>query len=390
MAELADVFNQYGQGFISKYKVPYYQLKVINQITRCRTSHMGGHILKCEECSKMHIQYNSCRNRHCPKCQGDTAAQWVEARKQEALPVPYYHVIFTVPDKLNPIIQRNQKIMYELMFKATSETLIDLIADPKYVGGQAGFMSVLHTWGQNLMEHPHIHTYVAGGGLSNDENYWMDTKYEKYLIPVHVLSSAFRGKFMEVFIEMYDSGKLKLVGQLEYLKDRRNFNKLKGELYRKGWVVNVRPPFSKADTVIEYLSRYLNRVAISNNRILKVDYGEVTFRWKDNRDGKEKLMTLDAVEFIRRFLLHILPERFVKIRYFGFMSNSQRKNKIDKIRSLLKYRIKKTINEVMQIEEEENSGGVNTQKKQECTFCHGILLKVREFQPARASPIYVC
>ncbi len=392
MPELADVLKDYGREFIDRNSIPAYRLKAMNSITSCRTSHMGGHVYKCEKCSEVHIQYNSCRNRHCPKCQGDTAKEWVENRKEETLPVPYYHVIFTVPDILNPIILRNQKVMYDLMFKATSETLTELIADSKYVGGSAGFMSVLHTWGQNLMDHPHIHSYVAGGGLSRDENYWMDTKNEKYLIPVHVLSSVFRGKFMESFVKLYKSDKLKLVGEVEYLKDKVKFNKLKDKLYKKGWVVNARPPFSNADTVIEYLGRYLKRVAISNDRILKIDDDTVTFKWKDNRDNKDKLMTLDAVEFIRRFLLHILPDKFVKIRYYGFMSNSQRKGKLDKIRNILGYRITKIVAAPSEVKSDAEVVEYDISRSKEekswiCPCCSEVMIKIREFMPVRASPV---
>ena len=391
MPELADILRDYKEQFLKKYKMPLHILKAMNLITKCRTSELGGHVLQCEKCSNVHIQYNSCRNRHFPKCQGDIAKQWVEDRKKEALPVPYYHVIFTVPDKLNPVILRNQKLLYNLIFKATSKTLLELVEDSQYVGGKAGFMSVLHTWGQNMMEHPHIHSYVAGGGLSQDENYWMDTKHEKYLIPVHVISRVFRGKFMEEFVTLYECGKLKLIGEVAYLKDKKKFSKLKDELYKKGWVVNVRPPFSKADTVIGYLSRYLNRVAISNDRILKVENNKVTFKWKDNRDKKDKIMTLDAVEFIRRFALHILPARFVKIRYYGFMSNRQRKDKISTITKLLKHRTKKEkdntqeqLSENHLVTDDNENKDVNEWK---CPKCHELMHKVRVFMPSRAAPI---
>lgn len=393
MGKLGNIFKTYGDRYRKCNSIPLYILKAMSAIEKCRTKDLGGHIYKCGNCSKMHIQYNSCRNRHCPTCQGNKANMWVENRKVEMLPIPYYHVFFTVPDILNPIIQRNQKLMYDLMFKASSEALMDLIGDDKYVGAKAGFMSVLHTWGQNLMEHPHIHCLVAGGGFSRDENYWVEPKYSKYLIPVHVASRVFKGKFIDAFIKAYETERIKFVGEIEKLKTLKYFCKLKDQLYKKGWVVNIRPPFSRAEKVIEYLSRYLNRVAISNARILKVTDNKVSFRWKDNRDGKEKLMTLDVMEFMRRFLLHILPERFVKIRYYGFMSNGHRREKLKKCRQLLCYKVKekglesKNTWDQDYITESNEEKNYNDKNQLLCPYCNEVLIYIRELIPCRHGPV---
>jgi len=259
---VGEVFRQYGQKYRMRTSIPLQQLKVMSAIEKCRTMDMGGHILECQQCGKKLIQYNSCRNRHCPQCQGDTCEKWISKRKQEMLPVSYYHIIFTIPSEMNPVILQNQKRMYNMLFKASAQTLLELASDRKYLGAKIGFMSILHTWGQNLMDHPHIHCLVPGCGISERNDYWLDITPRKYFIPMHVIAQLFRGKFMSMFNQEYEKGELILVGGLEYLKDKNQYRKLKNILYDKGWVVNIRPPFSNGTVVLEYLSRYLNRVAI--------------------------------------------------------------------------------------------------------------------------------
>lgn len=327
---VGDVFRRFGRAYRENKKLPLYIRKSMIMIEKCRTGELGSHILKCEECGKIHIQENSCRNRHCPVCQAEAANNWVMERKKELLPVAYYHVIFTVPDLLNDIIQTNQKVMYDILFKTSADTLLTLIADPKYVGGKGGLMSVLHTWGQNMMMHPHIHSLVPAGALSEDETYFIEPKHDKYLIPVQKISELFKGKFMAEFIKAITDNKIKFVGKSSYLKEENKFKKLKDNLYKKGWIVHIRPPFSTGEIVVEYLSRYLKRVAISNGRLINIDEKSISFKWKDNRDGKNKVMKLESSEFIRRFLLHILLQKYVKVRYYGFMSNSMRKKKLQR------------------------------------------------------------
>lgn len=368
----------------------------MSAIENCRTSTLGGHVYECEDCGEKFTQYNSCRNRHCPQCQGDKINKWVEERKNELLPVSYYHVIFTIPAELEQIVQRNKKLMYDIIFKASAETLVELTADRKYLGAQTGFMSVLHTFGQNLMEHTHIHSLVPAGGISFDNGYWVDPKYNKYLIPVQVLSKVFRRIFMRYFNKSYEANQIKFVGKIEEYTKNSNFGSLINKIQRKGWVVHVCPPFSTGEIVLEYLSRYISKVAITDYRIVSYRDGKVTFKWKDNKDGKNKLMTVTAIEFIRRFLLHILPDRFVKVRYYGFLSNSIRKKKIERVRELLYYKIKdhkqsdsnSSVNKNDLSEEKNDDDGVEKELeiKKECPYCKGILIHIRVLPQSRHGP----
>lgn len=337
---IGDVFREFGKDYRTDHRLAPHIRKSMVMIEKCGTGELGCHQLECDTCGTKFLQENSCRNRHCPVCQKESAKNWAVERTKELLPIPYYHVIFTIPDSLNWIVQTNQKIMYDILFKASAETLLTLIEDPKYVGGKGGVISVLHTWGQNLMEHPHIHSLVPAGALSVDESYFIEPKNSKYLIPVHVISNLFKKKFMAYWVKAVHDHKVKFIGNCSNLNDPKKFKKLKNDLYRKGWITHIRPPFSTGEIVIEYLSRYLKRVAISNERILSVHGNNISVKWTDNRDGKTKIMVLDVNEFIRRFLLHILPNRYVKIRYYGFMSNSQRKKQLKKCRSLLRFRVK--------------------------------------------------
>lgn len=334
MVELQDIFIKHGDIYRIKHKLPLNILRAKAAIETCRTSKLGGHIDECDECGHIRISYNSCRNRHCPKCQTLAKEKWLNDRKEDLLPVGYFHVVFTIPEELNFITLTNQKEMYSILFQSVSETLLELSRDVKYLGAEIGFTSILHTWGQNLMNHPHLHCIVPGGGLSFDRKRWINSK-KNFFIPVKVLSRKFRGKFLFYFKNAYYDKKLKFSGDVESLKDTFNFKLFLDNLHKKEWIVYCKPPFSNAKHVLEYLGRYTHRVAISNNRILKLENGRVSFKWRDYRDNnKQKIMTVTAEEFIRRFLLHILPSKFVKIRHYGILSNRNRNTKLKLCKTL--------------------------------------------------------
>ena len=303
-------------------------------IELCRTAALGGHVDECDRCGTIRISYNSCRNRHCPKCQGLQREQWLDARKQDLLPVSYLHIVFTIPEELRPLALRNQKTVYSIRFKASAETISEISRDERYLGAETGCIAILHTWSQSLIDHPHIHCIVTGGGLAPDGAQWIDVQKD-YFAPVKVLSRLFRGKFLYHLTKAAASGDLTYSGEIALLKDREPFRRYVTGLYRKEWVVYCKKPFRNTNHVLEYLGRYTHRVAISNNRIVRVGANDVTFRVRDPAEvGKTKLMTLDTFEFIRRFLLHILPDRFMKIRYYGLLSNRNRKIKLARCRQL--------------------------------------------------------
>ena len=335
MIELQDIFNQYGDEYRDKHNLPHNILRTMGAIEFCRTAKMGGHADECDACGHVRISYNSCRNRHCPKCQTIAKERWIENRKEDLLPVGYFHVVFTIPAELNFITLLNQREMYSILFKAVSETLIELSRDIKYIGAEIGFTTILHTWGQNLMNHPHIHCIVPGGGLSIDGKRWLNSKKD-FFIPVKVISRKFRGKFLYYFKKEYYSKELKLSGDVADLKGRDEFRVFVDKLYKKEWVVYCKPPFKSSEHVFEYLGRYTHRVAISNNRIVKLENGMVTFKWRDYKNGNaQKFMTVKAEEFIRRFVMHILPSRFVKIRHYGILSNRSRNLKLKKCKKII-------------------------------------------------------
>jgi hypothetical protein len=343
--EVADVFRQYGAAYREEHRLPLAHLKAMRAIERCRTANLGGHVQQCNACGHQKIAYNSCRNRHCPKCQTGKREKWLFDRKQELLPIRYYHVVFTVPEDINPLALSNQRVVYNIFFRAASETLLELGRDPKHLGGEIGIMAVLHTWGQNLMDHPHVHCIVTGGGLSPEGRQWLRAKKsgEKkiFFIHVNILSALFKRKFMAYLCEAYERGSLKLVGRMSHLKDQDQFRSFKQKLYSQKWVSYCKGTIRKAEQVVDYLGRYTHRVAISNSRLLKMENGQVTFKWRDYRDhNRQKQMTLDAYEFIRRFLLHILPRGYYKIRYYGMLSNRYRKAKLQLCRRLLKVKDK--------------------------------------------------
>lgn len=315
--------------------MPLNRLRVMRAIETCRTADQGGHVNECEHCGNKVISYNSCRNRHCPKCQFLKKERWIEARERDLLPIPYFHVVFTIPDLLNPLVLRNQDVLYGVLFRSVSETLIELSENPKRLGATIGFISILHTWGQNLMDHPHVHNVVTGGGLSPGGRKWMACKKD-FFLPVKVMSKLFRGKFIAYLKALRAENKLGYPGAISHLAQPAAFNALISDLYKKKWVVYCKPPFDGTKGVLEYLGRYTLRIAISNHRIVKTEADEVSFRWRDYADNnKSKIMTVDADEFIRRFLLHVLPDRFVKIRHYGLLGNRCRRKKLDQCRELL-------------------------------------------------------
>lgn len=382
MLEVADVFREYGEDYRRKHKLPSRMIRVMNAIESCRTSKLGGHIDECDNCGHIRISYNSCRNRHCPKCQGLAKERWVMDRKSDLLPVEYFHVVFTVPDTLNPLILRNQKETYGILFKSVSETLLELGKDPKYLGADIGFIGILHTWGQNLMDHPHIHCIVPGGGLSFDSNRWISSR-EQFLIPIKVVSRLFRGKFLSYLKDAYSKDKLKFCGNIQDLSEEKKFNELVDSLYKKEWVVYSKPPFKSPEYVLEYLGRYTHRVAISNNRITDVTDGKVTYKYRDYKDrNKNKLMTVGAHEFIRRFLLHILPDNFVKIRHYGILSNRNRSTKLKRCKELLGISTKKKSKE--KISWQELLKGLTGKDPRICPHCSiGRLVRKEILSPVK-------
>lgn len=327
MVEIQDIFIKYGEEYMNKHRLTLVQHKAMSAIEKCRTSQLGGHIDVCESCGNTQISYNSCRNRHCPKCQSLAKERWIYKQKSNLLSIGYFHVVFTIPDILNLMVYQNQRQLYTLLFKAVAETLSELSSDRKYLGAELGFTSVLHTWGQNLMHHPHIHCIVPGGGLSSLGK-WVSSK-KKFFIPVKVLSRKFRGKFLYYLKQLYYQNKLEFHGNQNYLSKDDEFENLLSSLYSKEWIVYCKPPFKNASYVVEYLGRYTHRVAISNNRIVSIENGNITFKWRDYKDkSKCKLMTISANEFIRRFLIHILPNGFMKIRHYGLLGNRNKTTKL--------------------------------------------------------------
>jgi hypothetical protein len=333
--EVADVLRAFGPAYREAHELPLRHLRAMRAIEICRTAQLGGHLDQCDHCGTVRISYNSCRNRHCPKCQCLEKERWLEARQKDLLPTSYFHVVFTLPEGLRPLALRNQKVVYSLLFKAVSETLTELARDSKHLGAEIGFMAILHTWSQTLIDHPHLHCLVIGGGLSLDGKQWLRSRKE-FFIPVKVLSSLFRGKFLDGIKKLYEAEELKFPGQIEELKDPPAFKRFVTNLYHQSWVVYCKPPLKHPEKVVDYLGRYTHRVALSNDRLVKMEDNRVTFRWRDSADNyKIKLLTLEASEFIRRFLLHVLPSQFVKTRYYGILSHRSRKGKFLRCKKLL-------------------------------------------------------
>jgi hypothetical protein len=335
--ELADIFRHHGEAYRQAHAghLGRTERRIMGAIEVCRTARLGGHAERCTECGLVRISYNSCRNRHCPKCQGPARAAWLAERQGELLPVPYFHVVFTLPAPAAEIAFQNKAAVYAILFKATAETLNTIAADRRHLGAEIGFIAVLHTWGQNLQHHPHVHCLVPGGGLSPDGTRWVSCR-PGFFLPVRVLSRLFRRLFLEKLQATFDAGRLAFFGALARLADDTTFTRCLAELRRVEWVVYAKRPFAGPAAVLAYLGRYTHRVAIANSRLVALAGGRVSFRWRDYRHhSKNKVMTLEADEFIRRFLLHALPDGFHRIRHYGFLANRRRADKLVLCRKLL-------------------------------------------------------
>jgi Putative transposase/Transposase zinc-binding domain len=335
--EVADIIRRAGDKFIERYRgsLTWAQLKVLRAIERCRTAALGGHRDKCARCGHQAISYNSCRNRHCPKCQTNAREKWLCARRRELLPVCYFHLVFSVPHALVPLMWQNKKLLFGLLFKSSAASLLEVAADPARLGCEVGFLSILHTWGQTLQRHPHIHCVVPGGGLSLDHSRWIRSPAH-FFLPVRVLSRVFRGKFVAGLRQAFHSKQLAFHGDLQPLANEKVFSAFLRTLFREEWVVYAKAPFGGPEHVLQYLARYTHRVAISNHRLLSVDADHVTFRWKDYaHHSKCRAMTLTLEEFLRRFLQHVLPKGLPRIRYFGWLANRRRHELLTLCRTLL-------------------------------------------------------
>jgi hypothetical protein len=333
--EVADIFRRFGGEYRRRRKLPVQQHRVMRAIESCRTAALGGHVDRCNHCDHERISYNSCRNRHCPKCQNGKRAQWVERRRAELLPIEYFHVVFTIPEQLNGVALQNKAAIYKLLFEASARTLQTIAADPKHLGARIGFFSILHTWGQNLLFHPHIHVVATGGGLGLDGATWISCR-PGFFLPVRVLSRLFRRLFIQVLRALFDAGQLQFHRSLQ--PQREHFHQLLDQLAQIEWVVYAKPPFGGPAQVLEYLGRYTHRIAISNDRLRSMGDSTVTFDWKDYRQKdqcKARRMTLDADEFMRRFLEHVLPPRFARIRHYGLLSGCNKKRLLPLCRKLL-------------------------------------------------------
>jgi hypothetical protein len=333
MSTIQDVLCRFYPAYRELYEPSLQQAKAALNITRCRTNALGGHIQKCDKCDHLVVHYNSCRDRHCPMCQGLTNAVWVDKRSRDILNAPYFHVVFTMPQELHTLIYQNQRLLYSLFYRAVAETLQELSWDEKYLGAQAGFLSLLHTWGQDLHYHPHIHTVLLAGGLTK-LNQWRSSS-KKFFIPVKVLSKKFRGKYLYYLKQHYHQDQLKFYGDAEKYSDPKSFQELIDRCYAKDWYTYTKRTFSGPLAVLKYLGNYTRRIAISNSRVVSVNEDTVTISIKDYKEaGKRKETSLDGAEFIRRFLMHVLPKGFVKIRHYGILANRNKKTKLELCRKL--------------------------------------------------------
>jgi Putative transposase/Transposase zinc-binding domain len=387
--EVADIFRTYERDFFAHWGhvLGPHQRKAFQAIRDCRTAALGRHaeyVEQCDTCGHLVISYNSCRDRHCPKCQASSRAKWLEARQREVLPVPYFHVVFTLPQQIGGLALQNARVVYTLLFQAVSETLLTIAGDPQRLGAAIGFLAVLHTWGQNLHLHPHLHCVVPGGGIAPDGASWVACRKPSFLLPNEVLGCRFRNVFLLYLRKAFEEGQLRFHGELAGLAKPAAFAALWHKAKKLKWVVYAKPPFGGPDQVLKYLARYTHRVAISNRRLLSMEDGRVSFEWKDYADGnKTKIMTLDAVEFIRRFLLHILPAGFVRIRQFGFLANRARRKKLALCRTLLT-----ALNAPQNDAAVANRAGKPQERcPKPCPVCKsGHMILIRLFPPARPIP----
>lgn len=380
--ELADIFRHSGPGFRARYALPLAHLKAMRAIETCRTAALGGHVERCGHCAFERIAYNSCRNRHCPKCQTLAKEQWLERRKRDLLPIPYFHVVFTVPPAIADIALQNKKTVFQILFRTSAETLLTIAADPQHLGATVGFFSILHTWGQNLLFHPHVHCVVTGGGLS-PEDQWIASD-PRFFLSVQVLSQLFRRLFLEALELAYQRGELEFHGSLHHLSEKQAFERHLQPARHVKWVVYAKPPFGGAEQVIEYLGRYTHRVAISNQRLLSFADGQVTFQYKDYRScepQRSRQMTLSADEFIRRFLLHVIPPGFQRIRHYGLFSNRNRVRFIARCRELLIGARSPLLPDAAQLEQRLE---VIVETVSHCPKCKvGVMVRIQELAPIR-------
>jgi hypothetical protein len=381
--EVADIFRLHGDAFRASQgrRLTRGQRRIMAAIESCRTATLGGHVEACQHCGALHISYCSCRNRHCPKCQGLARLQWLAERQADLLPVPYFHVVFTVPAPVAAIALQNKAIVYDILFKAAAETIRVIGADPRHLGGETGMIAILHTWGQTLTAHPHIHCLVPGGALAPDGG-WIGCRRPKFFLPVPVLSPVYRRLFLQHLQAAYDSQDLVLAGKLQRLMQPSAFTTLLSALRQVNWVVYAKPPFGGPQLVLDYLGRYVHRVAIANSRLLACENAKVSFRWKDYRArGKSKVMTLDADEFIRRFLLHELPKGFRRIRYFGFLANACRTANLAAIRTALD--APQPAPSAKPADYRERYENLTGHRIDQCPFCGGTMIEIIRLRPTR-------
>jgi len=372
--EVADIIHIAARTFRERYAafLTWPQVKVLEAIARCRTAALGGHRDLCSRCGHEAISYNSCRNRHCPKCQSNARDKWLQKRQQELLSVGYYHLVFSVPHVLVPLMWQNKRRLFSLLFEASAATLLEVAMDPKHLGAETGFLSILHTWGQKLERHPHIHCVVPGGGLSPDHAHWIPA-CSGFFLPVKVLSRVFRGKFVAGLRHAFRNHQLVFYGACSSLKNESQFAEFLRTLFRQDWVVYAKPPFGGAEHVLHYLARYTHRVAISNHRLLSVSHNAVSFRWKDYAHGsQQRTLTISPEEFLRRFLQHVLPKGFPRIRYFGWLANRRRRDLLPLCRYLLHQQTPAT-----------NTSCANeTVPVRQCPSCNGPMYTIERFTAA--------
>jgi hypothetical protein len=389
MLEVADIFRRHGAAWRAENAghLSLGQRRVMTAIETCRTAALGGHVERCEDCAHTRITYNSCRNRHCPKCQSRAAAEWLAAREAELLPVPYFHVVFTLPATLGAIAYQNKAKVYGLLFTATAETLITIAADPKHLGAAIGLTAVLHTWGQNLDHHPHVHCIVPGGGISPDGERWVCCR-PTFFLPVRVLSRLFRRLFLDGLESLHAAGELQFFGDLAKLAAPAAFRAYLARSRKTEWVVYAKRPFAGPAQVLAYLAHYTHRVAIANSRLVGLDDDHVSFRWKDYRDDgshKAKVMRLPADEFMRRFLLHVLPDGFHRIRHYGLFANGHRAHKIDLCRKLLDV---PSVLADRDGDDHDNTRGISNDPPP-CPCCGGRMMTIETFEGPLSRPYHV-
>jgi putative transposase/transposase-like zinc-binding protein len=381
--EVADVFRRYGEAYRQEHgaSLSMAQRRVMTAIEVCRTAVLGGHLERCDHCGHQRNAYNSCSDRHCPKCQSLARAQWLQDRQSELLDTQYFHVVFTVPEQIATIAYQNKRELYGILFRATAQTLLTIAADPKHLGAKIGFFAVLHTWGSNLLHHPHLHCVVPGGGLAPDGTRWICCR-DGFFLSVRVLSRLFRRLFLQYLINAFEAGRLEFFSSLESLRDASLFLDYLAPLREAEWVVYAKRPFTGPEQVLDYVGRYTHRVAISNNRLLDIAEGKVTFHYKDYRhDAQEKTMTLQAEEFIRRFLLHVLPGGFQRIRYYGFLANRHREQKLVRCRELLGMPVPEPAASEVSTDYRDRYEELTGSSLWECPICHQGRMLVIEILP---------